>query len=401
MAYSQAPAKPAGYSAGVKQLQLCNGVIWQQNPSNLWFQWTGTTWTPAGGQASNPCIGPPPAPGIKAAGNKTVSTLDGSALVVLGGQLSGFETNQAPVRSAAIAAQATTAWFKSTWTKQHAGTNTVRFHLDACSYLALPCAPSWQTWVKTAGNLPNRAYVKQAVAQALAAGLLVDLDIAWSAPSGQNSIGQPGFLDTNTGPAMAAALAADFGNNPAVFVEPFNEPYGQNVYADWMAPAGRDANIIANGGAYSPWCRQNNTTSNNQMTCFNSVPYTVFGEATFLDAFRQAGGINLILLSPTGWAGEIENWEFSYKSACASDPLKNCGVSQHAFGYAGGLAPIKQVLADGFLVIETEFTAGPDVGNIGTQAQVLAAGVSGLMPYGSNAWGCSSASKPCLVVVSW
>jgi endoglucanase len=43
----------AGFSADVRQLAYVNGSIWQENTSNLWWQWNGTSW-PGMGSAASP-----------------------------------------------------------------------------------------------------------------------------------------------------------------------------------------------------------------------------------------------------------------------------------------------------------------------------------------------------------
>ena len=53
--------KPAGYSSGVKLLTLFNGVIFQENTSNLWWSWNGTTW-----------VGPVADPRVTSANNTNI-----------------------------------------------------------------------------------------------------------------------------------------------------------------------------------------------------------------------------------------------------------------------------------------------------------------------------------------
>ena len=43
----------AGYSENVSELAYVNGTIWQENTSNLWWEWNGSTW-PGGGSAVSP-----------------------------------------------------------------------------------------------------------------------------------------------------------------------------------------------------------------------------------------------------------------------------------------------------------------------------------------------------------
>jgi hypothetical protein len=312
---------------------------------------------------------------VHACGNSLCSTLDGSPVILIGGTLSGCESNFAPARCDAIAAVDEAFW-ATTWKTQHPGTNAVRIHLDTCSYLDnTTCAPGSRGNV--AGDLAT------IVSAATAAGLYVILDEGFSAPAGQQSIGQPGFADSTESPAFWAAIANAYGHQPNVIFDIFNEPFGENVYDDWMAPGGKDVAIVANGGSYSPFVQQNNSDDNAMETAH--ITYQVAGELQLLEVVRNTGAINLVLLSPTGWAGEIENWLASYNVNGNPDPLKNVGASQHAYGYNDGTAPIKAVLNAGYPVVETEFEVA--VGNIGTASQVLGLGVSGLIACCPHNWG--------------
>lgn len=44
----------AGYSSGVVELAYVNGVIWQENASDLWWSWTGTAWSSTNGTSTSP-----------------------------------------------------------------------------------------------------------------------------------------------------------------------------------------------------------------------------------------------------------------------------------------------------------------------------------------------------------
>jgi uncharacterized membrane protein YgcG len=45
---------PAGYSANVIELANVNGNIWQENSSNLWWEWQNNTWQPGAGTSQSP-----------------------------------------------------------------------------------------------------------------------------------------------------------------------------------------------------------------------------------------------------------------------------------------------------------------------------------------------------------
>ena len=388
-----APA-PAGFSANVIALAWVGGVIYQENSSCQWYSWKASAappWTlgaapavtaPACTVVVTPPVTPPTGVfGVRACGNKLCSTLNGTPVLLIGGVIDGMEESFATARAAVIAAQPSSYW-SGTWKTQHAGTNTARIHLDACSYLNdTACAPG------TDGK--NAAEVAQTIASMTAGGLYVILDEAWSAPTGQLSIGQPGFADATRSSAFWKAIADKYGSQPNVIFDLFNEPFGANVWADWETAAnggnGKDVAIVANGGSYSPFMHQNNSAGNAMVTA--NVPYQVEGELQLLALIRAEGATNLVLASPTGWAGEIENWLASYNANGNPDPLKNFGAAQHAYGYNKGNGPIQAVLAAGFPVVETEFM-GSTVGTIGYQ-NALNIGISGLIGCCSNDWGLS------------
>lgn len=286
--------------------------------------------------------------------------------------MSGCETNFAPARCPIIANTAVSYW-QTTWKTQHAGTNAVRDFIDACGYLALPCAAG--------GNTGTAAAVQKAVAQQTAAGLYIILVEAWDAPAGQMSTGQPGFPSTANSPALWKALADKYGNQPNIIFEVFNEPFGENVFADW---GGKDIPVMVNGGDYTPFCQQLNQQGN-KMSCNAGVTYPVQGTAQTLALIRAEGAKNIVLLPTTGWNGEIEHWLAANQILCNADPAHNCAAAQHAYGYTGGQAPLSAVMAAGFPLIETEFQVA--VGSIGTTAQILGLGVSGLFACCPHNWG--------------
>lgn len=408
---SATAAVKAGYSAGVGALLWFGGKIHQQNPACLWWNWSDTTWvsesgpgttalppcppgssssssggssssgsSSSGSSSSSSSGAPPVAFGVRASGSKLVLTSNGlAAPPLLGAVISGCETNFAYARCDQIAKTMTTTYLNTTWRAQHAGTNAVRIHLDACSYLKDPCAPAG-----TAAQ-PNNvaADVDQVILAARASNTYVIIDEIWSAPAGQQSIGQPGFADATESPKFWKTIADKYGSQPNVIFDLFNEPFGENVYADWMAPAGKDVPIVANGGSYSPFKQQNNANGNSMVTV--NAPYQVEGECQLLTLVRGENATNLVLLSPTGWAGEIENWLASYATCAAADPIHNVGASLHAYGSNPGTSAVTAVLKAGFPVIATEFEVA--VGNFGTAASFLALGASGEIDCCPHNWG--------------
>lgn len=214
---------------------------------------------------------------------------------------------------------------------------------------------------KAGGYTPDpkgvyQSIVKQAVADATAAGLYVILDLHWAAPNNAGGqplwpIGQPAYADRDHSLAFWKQVADTFKDNPAVLFELFNEPYGSNVYCNWVTGGnqpGPDATALRDGGVYSPFMEQNNA-NNNAMLSYN-FNWQVAGMQAMLDTIRHEGATNVILSSPIGWAGEIQTW----LATKPTDPLDQLGVAWHVYGYKKGTAPPLAVLAAGYPIVITE-----------------------------------------------
>jgi endoglucanase len=370
----------AGYSANVALLLYYGGTIYQENKTCLWYSWTGSTWlattnpapslTPACG--STVSSAPPPTGdfGIQVKGNQFVSSKDGSPVQIVGVVISGLETgftSRWPQY-----ANASTSFWASLINYQGSGLNTIRLPLNEASWLNYTCYDSGngaasRLYAPAAGGgyTPDpdgvyQATVKQAVANATAAGMYVILDLHWGAPNNAAGhaicpIGQPGFADNDHALAFWKSVADTFKGNPAVIFELFNEPYGTNVYNDWLIQTGpgtyipgSDGNSLLNGGAYSPFDMQNNTNGNSMVTVNQS--WQVAGMQDMLNTIRGEGATNVVLSAPIGWAGEIETW----LATKPTDPIGQLGVSWHIYGYNKGTAPPLAVLAAGFPIAITE-----------------------------------------------
>ena len=407
--------KAAAYSANVALLLYFGGTLYQQNKSCLWWSWSGSAWVASSNPAprltpacsSAPAgVTPPSTPptssttptgvfGIQVKGDKFVSAKDGSALQLVGTNISGLETGSNS-RWASFSNAGSAFWSKVLdWGGK--GINTVRLPLNEASWLNYTC---YDSGAGVSGGLytpagggaytpdPNNVYqatVKKAVADATAAGLYVILDLHWGSPNNAAGqplcpIGQPGFADADHSLTFWKSLADTFKANPAVMFELFNEPFGTNDYADWVSGAsgaGPDAITLRNGGAYFPFAQQNNPAGNP----IKSIPLTwhVAGTQAMLDTIRGQGATNVILSSPIGWAGEIETW-LATKPA---DPIGQLGVAWHLYGYKKGPSWPQTVLDAGYPIVITE-TYG--LGNVGGYGWASSRGV-GYIWWGWNDWG--------------
>jgi hypothetical protein len=370
----------AGVSFNVIVLLYYNGIMYQENSSNQWFQWTGTGWS---GQIAGDPRGTAPglAFGVQASGANLVSTQTGLPVTLIGGSMQGCNNGFEPAWCADIASL--TTWWTNPWKTQHAGANTVRIQLDLCAYLNdTTCMGG-----ATAGYAPN---VQQIVTNATAQGLYVMISAQNSAPAGVTNhvAGQSSFLDATHGIPFWTAMANLYKNQPNVIFDVFNEPAGENVYNDWFyvgspyngAGNGKDTSVVGAGGTYSPTFNLYNPAAS------TTINWQVEGELQVLTLVRSLGATNLVLLSPTGFAGQIDEWLHIYQTGCAADTLHNCGVAQHMYGYNFGMTPIQAVVTAGFPVVETEFEASITSTGIGgcgtgcyTLSQLQGAGVVGFI----------------------
>jgi hypothetical protein len=406
----------AGFSANVSLLLYFGGTVYQQNKSCLWWGWNGGAWVATANPApsltpacsSTPASVPStPTPassstatpsgdfGIQVKGNQFVSARDGTAIQIVGTNISGLETGRNS-RWASFANAGAGFWSK-VLNYGGKGVNTVRLPLNEASWLNYTCYDSGQgasggTYSPAAGggytpdpNATYQATVKQAVADATAAGLYVILDLHWGSPNNPAGqplcpIGQPGFADADHSLAFWKSLADSFKANPAVMFELFNEPYGDNQYANWVNGAngaGPDAITLRDGGATYPYLQQNNSNNNAIQTL--SLTWQVAGMQDMINVIRGEGATNVILSSPIGWAGEIETW----LAAKPSDPIAQLGVAWHVYGYNKGQAAPLAVLAAGYPILITE-TYG--LGAIGGYAWAASQGI-GYTWWGWNDWG--------------
>jgi endoglucanase len=333
--------------------------------------------------------------GIRVSGNKLVSTADGSTVQIIGANISGLETGTAS-RWPQFAAAGPAFWSRVRNWSGHP-INTVRLPLNEASWLNYSCfdpgageSAGLYTAAKGGGYTPDpkgeyQTIVKHAVADATASGLYVILDLHWGSPnnsSGQSlcPIGQPGYADSDHSLTFWKQVADSFKNNPAVVFELFNEPFGSNVYGNWVSGGdqpGPDAITLRDGGTYSPFLEQNNRKGNAMLTY--NFSWQVAGTQAMLDSIRGEGASNVILSAPIGWAGEIQTW----LAARPTDPLHQLGVAWHVYGYKKGTGPPLAVLAAGYPIVITE-TYG--LGAIGGYDWAASQNI-GYLWWGWNDWG--------------
>jgi hypothetical protein len=346
--------------------------------------------------------------GVKVNGNKIVSTLDGSDVQIVGTNISGLE-NGGNSRWSPFGTGGAAFWSK-VLNYGGSGLNTVRLPLNEASWLNYTCYDSGSGASSTfypaasgGGYTPDpksvyQAVVKQAVADATAAGLYVILDLHWGAPNNANGqplcpIGQPAYADSDHSVTFWTQVADAFKGNPAVMFELFNEPFGSSVYGNWVIQNGNnyspgpDAIHLFTGGNFSPFLAQDNANNNTMFS--TNLTWNSIGMNALLKTIRSVGATNVVLASPIGWAGEIETWLGTYTANGNPDPLKQFGVAWHVYGYAKGTAPPLSVLSAGYPIVITEtygFDAGLDGGQNANGYAWSASNGIGYVWWGWNDW---------------
>lgn len=279
--------------------------------------------------------------GIKASGNTLVSTLDGSAVELIGANLSGLENGQSPSYWTAYA-NSTVAFWQSLNNYQGSGINVIRLQLNSAYWLGYACGFSASAYQST---------VQHVVSTANQAGLYVILALFWDAPGTTCPTGQGGMPTANA-TAFWKSIADTFKGNNAVIFELFNEPFGNNTSAEWNV-GGPDIPILANGGNFTPFLAQNNVGGSGFIT--TNITYPVAGEIALLQTIRATGATNLVLASTGYWDGDPNIWLNIYNTNGNPDSLKNFGATWHDYpGWTGGPSSALGIIAAGYPLVITE-----------------------------------------------
>jgi len=138
-----------------------------------------------------------------------------------------------------------------------------------------------------------RAQVKLWTDAAHAAGMVVILDLHWTAPQGTRAEGGQRPMADEQSAAFWSSVASAYKDDPSVMFELFNEPCscGQRTLS-W--------DCWKNGGCEMP--------NGIEGACSNEPPYTVTGMADLVAAVRAAGATQPILLSGLNYANDLSQW---------------------------------------------------------------------------------------------
>ncbi|MGZ4618973.1 MAG: cellulase family glycosylhydrolase, partial [Frankiaceae bacterium] len=236
--------------------------------------------------------------------------------------------------------------------------------------------------------------IEQFVRMATSNGLAVILELHWSAPGGFLAHGQAPMPDRDHSVAMWRQVAALFKTNGSVVFDVFNEPYpywnegGDGAWRCW-----RDGSQVADPGnathcVGTQWWDQNGNEFNDGA----GWNYQVAGMQELVDAVRDEGATNLVLMSGVQYANNLRQW-LTYKPV---DPVNNLTASWHSYDH-NACAPsscwdaeITPVAAAVPLVVSEFGQGGCAADYVNTLLSWLDARHASYLAWTWNTWGCGN-----------
>ena len=176
------------------------------------------------------------------------------------------------------------------------GINTVRVPLNEDCWLGSD--PS--AYGTVAGY---RAAVAQWVGILNAHGMVVILDLHFSAPPGQAATGQWPMADSQS-PAFWTSVASVYASDPSVIFDAFNEPYSIWDDATSSYTFQLTWDCWENGGCTAPYV----TTDQTPITGSGAGTYTVVGMSALVAAIRAGGARQPIMLGGIDYSNDLSEW---------------------------------------------------------------------------------------------
>lgn len=174
------------------------------------------------------------------------------------------------------------------------GADAVRIPLNEDCWLGINGLP--------AGGLSAAGYqqaVEQYIGELNADGIYAILDLHWSAPGALQSDGQRPMPDDHS-VAFWKSVAAAFQGDPGVVFDAFNEPY--SPAADGWTGYPVSWSCWENGGCVVPADADGTTPHADPQT------YTAVGMAALVDAIRDTGATQPIMLGGLSYANDLSGW---------------------------------------------------------------------------------------------
>ena len=205
--------------------------------------------------------------------------------------LGGHQVFQGPVDDASIAAIA--SW----------QVKIVRIPLNEDCWLGI-------NKVKPAvGGVAYQNAVAELVGRLEAHGMLVDLDLHWSAPGHQLADAQQVMPDADHSATFWQQVAARFRADPYVLFELYNEPHDVS-WTCW-----RDGCLVPGIGGRPAW--------------------RAVGMQQLVDVVRATGARNVILVGGLGHAGDLSHWG----QMAPDDPIHQLAAAWHVYPPSACQAP--------------------------------------------------------------
>ena len=229
---------------------------------------------------ATPTPGSAPTPVVK--GSQIVDSRNGSVWVPHAVNWPSFEyaCQQGWAYSGSGATDAAAIAMKS-W-----GINAVRLPLNENCWLGAEGSPAFGT---PAGY---RAAVRAWVDKLNAHGIVVILDLHWTAPVGFAADGQRAMTDSRS-VLFWQSVAADYKKVPSVIFDAFNEPYSRGFFSlTWSC--------WKSGGCWAP--------NENDVTTLSGSTYRVYGMSTLVSTIRKAGAKQPIMLAGIDYANDLRGW---------------------------------------------------------------------------------------------
>jgi endoglucanase len=189
--------------------------------------------------------------------------------------------------------------------------NAVRVPLNADCWLGINGVPAAQ-----AGTNYQNA-ISTWVNLITSNGMVAIVDLHWTAPGAYLANAQTPMADADHAPTFWTQVAKAFGGNGSVIFDLFNEPY----ISDWTC--------WTSGGSCAQWNGSSATGSD----------YTVAGMASLLQAVRNAGADNVVILGGLAYSSDMSQWVASVQSIPGLPaPLNgisiaNVAASWHAYDF--------------------------------------------------------------------
>ena len=136
-------------------------------------------------------------------------------------------------------------------------------------------------------------------------GLIVILDLHWTAPGTQIASGQMAMPDADHAPAFWTSVASTFKSNTSVLFDLFNEPFTTS----WS-------------------CWLNGSTAAQANPC-TDVNFAVAGMQTLVNAVRATGATNPLMLGGLAYSNDLSQW-LQYEP---TDPDHNLIASVHIYNF--------------------------------------------------------------------